>query len=245
MIIETGSYREHVFLYDFVELIRYTYVYYSIKDFRRHVMRRKLLLVFVISLCVSLAGCNFKVNTAKAQEEEQRGIESQEQTVKADEDINLKENEKADFKESGEADSKESEGTGSIVYQNTQYNFSFALPAGWKGYKIITDKWEGFVLGEPEGEKTVTGPMITIRHPAWKENSPRQDIPVMVFTLEQWNQLQQDKFHIGAAPIGPSELGRNSDYVFALPARYNFAFPEGYEEVEDIIKSKPLKPISQ
>lgn len=111
-------------------------------------MRRKLLLVFVISLCVSFAGCNSKVNTAKAQEEE-----------------------------SGEADSKENEETDSIVYQNTQYNFSFALPAGWKGYKIITDKWEGFVLGEPEGEKTVTGPTITIRHPAWKENSPRQDIP--------------------------------------------------------------------
>lgn len=217
-------------------------------------MRRILLLVFVILLCVSLAGCNSKVNTAKVQEEEQQGIESQEQTVKADEktiskgneETDSKENEEVDSRESGKADSKGNEETDSIVYQNTQYNFSFALPASWKGYKIITDKWEGFVLGEPEGEKTaVTGPMISIRHPAWKENSPRQDIPIMIFTLEQWNQLQQDKFHIGAAPIGPSELGRNSQYVFALPARYNFAFPEGYEEVEDIIKSKPLKPISQ
>jgi hypothetical protein len=63
----------------------------------------------------------------------------------------------------------------------------------------------------------------------------------MVFTLDQWNSLEHDKFHIGAAPVGPSELGRNNRYVFALPARYNFAFPEGYEEVEKIMESKPLE----
>jgi hypothetical protein len=64
----------------------------------------------------------------------------------------------------------------------------------------------------------------------------------MVFTIAQWNDLQNDKFHIGAAPIGPSELGRNSKYVFALPARYNFSFLPGFEEVEDILNGKPLKP---
>ena len=64
----------------------------------------------------------------------------------------------------------------------------------------------------------------------------------MVFTLAQWNALQQGKFHIGAAPIGPTELGRNSNYVFALPARYNYAFLNGYQEVENILKGKPLKP---
>ncbi|MGB8451919.1 MAG: hypothetical protein WCD89_06255 [Anaerocolumna sp.] len=45
-----------------------------------------------------------------------------------------------------------------------------------------------------------------------------------------------------SAPINPCELGRNSQYVFALPARYNYAFPEGFEEVEDIIQSAPLAP---
>jgi len=44
----------------------------------------------------------------------------------------------------------------------------------------------------------------------------------MVFTLSQWDSLQKYKFHIGAAPIGPSELGRNTKYIFELPARYNF-----------------------
>jgi len=62
----------------------------------------------------------------------------------------------------------------------------------------------------------------------------------MVFTIKQWTALQNDAFHIGAAPIGPSELSRNNVNVFALPARYNFAYPAGYEEVDTILQGKPL-----
>jgi len=65
----------------------------------------------------------------------------------------------------------------------------------------------------------------------------------MIFTLDQWASLLKDEFRVGAAPIPPSELGRNAKYVFALPARYNFAFPTGFEEVEDILKGNPLKPM--
>ena len=53
--------------------------------------------------------------------------------------------------------------------------------------------------------------------------------------------MENGEFHIGAAPVGPRELNRNSKYVFALPARYNFAFPEGYEEVEAILETNPLE----
>lgn len=128
------------------------------------------------------------------------------------------------------------------VYENTQYGFSFTLPESWKDYSIVNDKWEGLSIGNAQGEEIVeAGPIIVIRHPDWTEKNPRQDIPIMVFTLEQWNLLQQEKFHIGAAPIGPNELGRNDQYVFALPARYNFAFPTGVEEVEDILKGNPLQ----
>jgi hypothetical protein len=56
--------------------------------------------------------------------------------------------------------------------------------------------------------------------------------------------MEAGKFHIGAAPIGPKELDRNNKYVLALPARYNFAFPEGYEEVEKILAGKPLQAFS-
>ena len=129
-----------------------------------------------------------------------------------------------------------------IVYKNMQYGFDFTLPESWNGYTIVTDKWEG-VTNDEQGEVVVqTGPEIFIRHPLWTEAEPRQDIPIMVFTLEQWGSLQNEEYHIGAAPIGPRELGRNSTYVFALPARYNFAFLTGYEEVETILDNNPLQP---
>jgi len=131
----------------------------------------------------------------------------------------------------------------SIVYKNTQYGFNFTLPESWKGYSTVSSQWEGLALGSQQNGQTVveTGPIISIRDPKWTAQTPRQDIPIMVFTLDQWNSLQKDVFHIGAAPIGPSELGRNNSYVLALPARYNFAFPSGYKDVETILESKPLQ----
>ena len=130
-----------------------------------------------------------------------------------------------------------------IVYKNTQYGFDFSLPGSWKDYTIVTDKWEGLSIGDPQGEKVVeAGPMIYIRHPKWTSKNQRQDIPIMIFTVAEWNSLQKGEFHIGAAPIEPTELSRNTRYVFALPARYNYAFPTGYEEVEDILKNNPLQP---
>ena len=128
-----------------------------------------------------------------------------------------------------------------IEYKNIQYGFSFSLPVSWEGYSIAEDKWEGEALVQGSDVVVEQGPIILIRHPQWTKENPRQDIPIMVFTIEQWNELQQEKFHIGAAPIGPTELGRNSKYVFALPARYNVAFPPGFEEVEEILENHPLK----
>jgi len=129
-----------------------------------------------------------------------------------------------------------------IGYRNEQYGFSFSLPLSWDSYSIIKSTWDGDGLDSAaQNIKVASGPLISIRHPQWTKKNPRQDIPVMIFTISQWNDLQADKFHIGAAPIGPSELGRNAKYVFALPARYNFAFSIGYEEVEEIINSKTFK----
>jgi membrane-bound inhibitor of C-type lysozyme len=132
--------------------------------------------------------------------------------------------------------------TASIIYTNNEFGFNFTLPASWLGYSIITNQWQGYAVSDTQGQVLYAqDPEISIRNPFWTAVNPYQDIPIMVFTLAQWNDLQADKFHIGAAPIGPSELGRNAKYVFALPARYNFAFPTGYEEVDQIIQSQPLK----
>ncbi|MDD5031736.1 MAG: hypothetical protein PHR36_01690 [Patescibacteria group bacterium] len=129
----------------------------------------------------------------------------------------------------------------SLEYRNNQYGFIFTLPISWTGYTIANDVWTGYSTGNAGDQKYTAGPLLSIRHPLWTEKIPRQDIPIMVFTIGQWQDLQNDKFHIGAAPIGPSELGRNAKYVFALPARYNFAFPVGYEEVDQVIQSHPLQ----
>jgi len=130
----------------------------------------------------------------------------------------------------------------SVVYENTQYGFNLSLPENWKNYSIITEEWKGLAIADSQnGEVVKTGPKISIRHPKWTLEDQRQDIPIMIFTQDQWKTLRQEEFHIGAAPMGPKELAHNSKYVFALPARYNYAFPTGYEEVEEILAGKTLE----
>lgn len=128
----------------------------------------------------------------------------------------------------------------SITLSDTRHGFTFTLPLSWAGYKIVDTKWQGVSIAT--GAQVETGPQISIRHPLWTSANKRQDIPIMIFMISQWNDLIAEKFHIGAAPIPPSELGRNAAYVFALPARYNYAFPTGYQEVEQILRGNPLHP---
>jgi hypothetical protein len=137
----------------------------------------------------------------------------------------------------------ESQPDKSVVYVNKQYGFRFYLPKSWKGYSILVDQWKGSQVGNERADAPAqpeSGPKISIRHPLWSSNDPRQDIPIMIFTPAQWKLIQNEKLSVSAAPIGPSELGHNAKYVFALPARYNFAFPTGYAEAEKIIASHPL-----
>lgn len=176
-------------------------------------MKKALLILFVLLLCVSLFGCTNDTNNPAPQD--QAGDEEAVTSLVA---------------------GGQSQDT---AYENTRYGFRFSLPENWQGYSIITDKWEGFA---PGGDQAVaSGPLLSIRHPEWTAQNQRQDIPIMIFTPEQWASPEQGKFHIGAAPIGPRELGRNTEYVFALPARYNYAFPPGYEEVEEILQGNPLQ----
>jgi hypothetical protein len=133
---------------------------------------------------------------------------------------------------------------GTVIYRNDQFGFSFTLPASWEGYQIVTLQWEGFPNnggGNGTPDTPVYGPQIDIRHPLWTQANPRQDIPIMIFTAAQWEQVQQETLGVSAAPIPPTELGHNSTYVFALPARYNYAFPTGYQEVENILAGHPLQ----
>lgn len=213
-------------------------------------MKKLFILILIIVFSAAMQGCTGGTSSNNSSGTTLQTTLTQDTTTQSE--TTLQSSDETSSVETTQADGQQTDVTqqsGSsseneaIIYKNTEYGFDFTLPASWENYKIIDEKWEGLAVGGDSGEKVVeTGPQILIRHPKWTSEKVRQDIPVMVFTIKQWNSLQKDEFHIGAAPIGPSELGRNNKYVFALPARYNFAFPEGFEEVEDILKGNPLHP---
>jgi len=124
-----------------------------------------------------------------------------------------------------------------VIYNNKQYGFSFTLPASWKGYTILATTWGGPPSSDWTGDQ---GPVLTIRNPKWTQADPREDIPIWIFTHDQWNRVQKEQIIISAAPFPPSELGHNRKFFFALPARYiNDELP-GFEEVLKINANHPL-----
>lgn len=126
-----------------------------------------------------------------------------------------------------------------VVYSDSDFGFTFSLPESWRGYSIVKNVWEGTPLTATATQQT--GTKLLIRNPQWTSTLPYQDIPVMVFTLAQWNSYRAGNFSVSAAPVEATELGRNNLYVFALPPRWNFDYSEGYEEAENIVKSNPLR----
>ncbi len=121
-----------------------------------------------------------------------------------------------------------------IIYRNEQYGFTLNLPKTWEGYSVSTSS-------------VAAGQKIVIRQPKWTKDKPYEDIPVLVYSLAQWQKWEANNFadYQTAAPIGPTERGRNESYVFATAPRYNFDFLTGFEEVETIISGlktfSPLK----
>ncbi|MDK2867540.1 MAG: hypothetical protein PWP38_1855 [Clostridiales bacterium] len=143
---------------------------------------------------------------------------------------------------------------GNAIYQNDVYGFKVALPAWWKDYQIIDAEWKADVFDE-EGnrveDQTVTGPKIIIRNPAYTAEVPTEDMPILILTHEQWLAMQEggengmETLHIGAAPMPPSLLAENDQYVFALPARYNFDYLKGYEEVDALLQGGAVEALQE
>ncbi|MEI7810355.1 MAG: hypothetical protein WCI41_02235 [bacterium] len=126
-----------------------------------------------------------------------------------------------------------------VVYSNTDYGFNFSLPDDWKGYSIVTNTWNGNPL--TTNTKEETGPTILIRNPKWTSAVHYEDIPIMVFTLAQWDSYVKEDYAVSAAPISATELARNNTYVFALPPRWDFDYSEGFQEAENILRMNPIK----
>ncbi len=122
-----------------------------------------------------------------------------------------------------------------VVYRNEQYGLQVKLPGSWKGFTVVMGTRE--IRNVDSGDIDGTAPTISVRHPLWTAAVPRQDIPIDVYTPEQWAGILAEKYSVSAAPIPPTELARNARYIFALPARYNYAFPAGWEEVDTIVHS--------
>jgi hypothetical protein len=118
-----------------------------------------------------------------------------------------------------------------VRYVNKELGFQIDLPESWRGYSVIVLRWQAT---SPE-DSTESGPLIVLRHPLWTEANPREDMPIMVFTRAQFDQVQQEELRISAAPYPPPALGQNSKYVLALPPRYNFDALTGYEEVDRLV----------
>ena len=129
-----------------------------------------------------------------------------------------------------------------VIYKNKQYGFSFTLPASWKGYTIVTGTWQGTTTSGPPSAPTSIerGPALFIRNPQWTQADPHEDIPIWIFTHDQWNRIQNESLIVSAAPFPPSELGHNARFVFALPPRYINDMLTGYEEVLKINADHPL-----
>jgi hypothetical protein len=120
-----------------------------------------------------------------------------------------------------------------VVYRDTKYGFSFVLPRSWKGYKVLWETWEGTFF---DSSRTMQGPMIIFRNSRWRTDKPTEDIPVMIYTITQWDASPI----VSSAPVGPGELGRNRKYVFALPARWAYDGLDGWEEAFAITGHHPL-----
>ena len=116
-----------------------------------------------------------------------------------------------------------------VLCVSAEYGFRIELPESWRGYSIIVGRWTATSGVE------ASGPTITLRHPAWTSDAPREDMPIMVFTHDQWDQVQNEDFRVSAAPIPPSAVGQNSKYVLALPPRWDFDQLPGVEEVDHAV----------
>lgn len=133
------------------------------------------------------------------------------------------------------------ESVATTTYRNDKYGFKVKLPESWKGFKTVESQKDIFGTN---GEGVIGHfPEIEIVHPLSTTQNPRQNIPIFIFTADQWKHVGNEKdgdWAVSAAPIPPSELGHNNKYVFALPARYNYAYLPGFEEVQQIIDGKSL-----
>ncbi len=125
-----------------------------------------------------------------------------------------------------------------VLYRNAQLDFTFCLPARWRGYSVLIQQWQGqtYVPAADQIVVVENGPMIVLRHPQWKADDACQDIPILVFTRRQWEAMHEGKFSVGAGGLW-EEIMHNSKYAFAVSSRFNLDDGlKGWKEATDAVK---------
>jgi len=120
-----------------------------------------------------------------------------------------------------------------VGYVNKEYGFQLNLPQDWRGFSVIQEQWSGKALKRSIHDQA--GPQLRIRHPKYTAAEPHEDIPIMVFTRKQWLEIREEALGVSAAPFPPTEIARNSRYVFATPPRFYYDFAKGYQDVLRIL----------
>lgn len=122
-----------------------------------------------------------------------------------------------------------------VVYVNRKYGFRLRLPDECRGFSIEPSSWNAPYRGGSRGEES--GPRFIVHCPA--EDGGNENVPIMVFTRKQW--VRVDDLELSASPYGPGELGSNRRYVFALPARWEFATDLSPDEIWSICQTDAFR----
>ena len=121
---------------------------------------------------------------------------------------------------------------GQVAYVNQQYGFELRLPVAWRGFKVETKTWSAGSL--KKGKPSEFGPLIVLHCPSGDEGLDK-NIPIMVFTRQQWKRV--DYLKTSAAQYWTGAIDRNRSYVFAMPAHWQFTSDMSPEEIGEILHS--------
>ena len=126
-----------------------------------------------------------------------------------------------------------------VRYHNAKYDLTFYLPQNWKGYSVLTEHWDGetYLADKDKDVVLARGPIIVLRNRLWKTNDQCQDIPIYIFTRQQWTDDKTGKSSAEGAGGVIYELWHNDRYVFGIHSR-TFGFNtdlKDWRETENIV----------
>lgn len=124
-----------------------------------------------------------------------------------------------------------------IEYTNEDFGFSLLLPKEWEGFEVIKEDGTGDIDTDNLFRKIDKNfKVIKVRHPQWDIEDPYQDISLVFFQIERWNNNINAAINDNFNLLPHIVLG-NHEYVITLdPIAYKETF-RGYQEVMEIIGS--------